>query len=384
MSLARLLDLNKLLKNRSYFLFGPRATGKSYLIKSQLAGRALIIDLLAHDTRLRLSTTPGELASMIQGNDHADLVVIDEVQLIPELLNEVHRLIESEGIVFLLTGSSARKLKRNQANLLGGRARIAELFPLTSNEIPNFNLQRYLQFGGLPLVHLGDSPQEDLYAYVNTYLKEEIQAEALVRKLPAFTRFLHYSALTSGEMINFTNISNDAGVPTTSVREYYHILEDTFIGFMVPAWTKSVKRKPLSTAKFYYFDLGVKNTLARLKSLEPKSDVYGKAFEHFIALELRAYISYRRKHLQLSYWQSVNGQEVDFILEDDIAIEVKATDRVQNKHLKGLKALSEENICKQYFLVSHDKIPRKVDNINIIHWKAFLQKLWNNELIGEF
>lgn len=380
MFVSRTLNLANLLKKKSFFLFGPRGTGKSSLISTQFNSNIPIIDLLQQELYLRLSIAPDELESIIMAYDDHSIAIIDEVQRIPALLNVVHRLIEKNQIRFLLTGSSARKLRRNQANLLAGRARQAELFPLTYHEIPQFDLNKYLRFGGLPFVYLSEEPNEDLHAYVGTYLKEEIQAEAAVRNLQAFTRFLQFAALTSGQMLNFANIANDAAVPASTVREYYHILEDTFIGFMLPAWTKSVKRKAISTAKFYYFDLGVKNTLAKIKNLEPNSDLYGQAFEHFIALELRAYISYRRKHAELKYWQAKNEQEVDFIIEDDIAIEVKTTTHVQDKHLKGLKALAEENICKRYLLISHDRIKRKVNQIEIIHWRDFLEMLWRDEI----
>ena len=377
----RFLNLPALLEKKSYFLFGPRATGKTSLIRNQFPKCVPVLDLLEGELYLRLSTAPGDLESIILGYGEPSIVIIDEVQRIPGILNEVHRLIEKAGINFLLTGSSARKLRHNQANLLAGRARQAELFPLTSTEIPEFNLERYLQYGGLPMVYQSDAPIDDLHAYVNTYLKEEIQAEALVRQLPAFTRFLKTSALTSGHMLNFSNIANDSAVPASTVRDYYTILEDTFIGFIVPAWMKTTKRKPISTAKFYYFDLGVKNTLAGIQSIPIQSDLYGMAFEHFIALELRAFISYYRKHLSLSYWQAKNGQEVDFIIGNDIAIEVKATNRTQDKHLKGLRALSEEGICKRYILVSQDKLKRRVDGIEVIHWKDFLSELWKNSII---
>jgi uncharacterized protein len=377
----RLLDLPALLEQKSYFLFGPRATGKTSLIRNQFPEEVPVLDLLENKLYLRLSSAPDELESIILGHGDPSIVIIDEVQRIPDLLNEVHRLIEKTGIHFLLTGSSARKLRRSQANLLAGRARQAELFPLTSIEIPNFDLERYLQYGGLPMVYQSDEPVDDLHAYVNTYLKEEIQAEALVRQLPAFTRFLKFSALTSGEMLSFTNIANDSAVPASTVREYYTILEDTFIGFMLPAWTKTSKRKAINTAKFYYFDLGVKNTLAGIRSIPEQSDLYGKSFEHFIALELRSYISYHRKHLGLSYWQAKNGQEVDFIIGDEIAVEVKSTQKTQDKHLKGLKALAEEGVCKRYILVSQDKLKRRVGNIEIIHWQDFLRELWGDKVI---
>lgn len=381
MDFPRILNIYNLLKKKSYFLFGPRATGKTTLIAAQLPPEVPILDLLESDLYLRLQANPEKLESFILGiNPNARMAVIDEVQRIPEILNEVHRLIEKKKITFLLTGSSARKLKRNQANLLAGRARQAELFPLTSAEIPQFDLHHYLQCGGLPMIYLSDEPLDDLHAYVNTYLKEEIQAEAVVRELPPFVRFLKFSALTNGEVLNFANIANDAMVPASTARDYYTILEDTFIGFMVPAWTKTTKRKPATKSKFYYFDIGVKNILAETTHIPLQSDLFGKAFEHFIALELRAYISYRRKFVTLSYWQTLNGREVDFILGDTLAIEVKAADHAQDKHLKGLQALAEEKICKRYILVSRDRIPRRVDDIELMPWQEFLKKLWADEI----
>lgn len=379
---TRILDLPKLLNKRSYFLFGPRSTGKSSLIKAQFPKEVPLIDLLDSALYLRLTNRPSDLASIIAGhNPTAKLAVIDEVQRIPELLNEVHRLIENDNILFLLTGSSARKLKRSHANMLGGRARTVSIFPLTSFEIPDFNLSRYLQFGGLPMIYLSEEPLEDLYGYVENYLKEEIQAEAIVRDLSSFTRFLEFAALTSGEMLNFANIANDAQVAASTVREFYSILEDTFIGFMVPAWQKTKKRKAIARGKFYFFDIGVKNILSGIKNLPEKSELFGNAFEHFIGLELRAYLSYKRKHEKLHYWQSKNGYEVDFIIGDDIAIEVKATQHTHDKHFRGLKALAEENICKQYYLVSQDNIKRRIDNIDVIPWDIFLQKLWADEIV---
>ena len=377
--LGRYLNLPNLLKRKSFFLFGPRETGKSSLIKAQLAPTYPVINLLESQLFLHLSNNPGELEPVINAFPRQDWVIIDEVQRIPPLLNEVHRLIEDRGIRFLLTGSSARKLKKQDTNLLGGRAWKAELFPLISEEIPDFDIHRYLRYGGLPPIYLSDEPNEELYAYVDTYLKEEIRAESLVRNIPSFSRFLEMSALTSGTLLNFASISNDTGIAATTIREYYQILEDTFIGFMVPAWTKTIKRKALSTAKFYYFDIGVKNTLAGIKYIEEKSNVFGQAFENFIAMELRAYLSYNRIHEPLSYWQSKHGIEVDFIMGDTIAIEVKSTDKVSDKHLKGLKMLAEEKICKRYILISFDKLNRRYGNIDVLHWKDFLKKLWDDE-----
>ncbi len=377
----RILDLPNLLKRKSFFLFGPRATGKSFLIRHQFPKTVPIINLLRSEIYLLLSAKPYELESMIKSYQDYHLVVIDEVQRVPMLLNEVHRLIEEQGIQFLLTGSSARKLHKNDVNLLAGRAWEANLFPLTSREIPDFKLERYLQYGGLPPVYASAEPEEELVAYVDTYLREEIQAEGLVRKIPAFSRFLLTSALTSGQILNFTAIASDAGVPVASIREYYQILQDTFIGFLVPGWTKTLKRKAMSSAKFYFFDLGVRNTLAQIKSLPPQSNLFGQAFEHFIALEIRAYLSYRRKREPLNYWRTQHGQEVDFIIGGKIAIEVKTTDRVTEKHLQGLHLLAEEKICERYLLISFDTTARRYDECEVLHWQDFLNQLWNDQII---
>lgn len=375
---TRLLNLSTLLQKKSFFLFGPRATGKTFLIRQQLHQSAVIIDLLRSEFYLHLTAQPHALESIIDSYPNAAYIVIDEVQRIPILLNEVHRLIESRQLTFLLTGSSARSLRRHHVNLLAGRAWEAHLFPLTSIEIPNFNVLRYVQWGGLPAVYGSQYPAEELHAYVNTYLKEEIQAESLVRKIPSFSRFLQLAALTSGHILNFSSVANDTGVPISTVREYYHILEDTFLGFMVPAFTQTVKRKAMSTAKFYLFDCGVRNALAGIKVIEQNTDEFGKLFEHFIALELRAYLSYQRLNLPLCYWQSRQHHEVDFVIGDNIAIEVKSTNKITEKHLKNVRLLMEENIFKKYIVISHDTVNRKIDGIDILHWKDFLNQLWRH------
>jgi len=255
------------------------------------------------------------------------------------------------------------------------------LMPLTFHELKPFSLDNYLLYGGLPQVVTDDEPFEELDTYVNLYLREEIQAEALIRKIQAFSTFLRFAALTSGTMINYAKLSSDTGIPASTIREYYQVLEDTLIGFTLPAWTKTQKRKAASTAKFYLFDIGVRNMIAGINALPPASDSYGQAFEHFIAMELRAYLSYRRKKIALSYWRSLHQHEVDFILGDDIAIEVKTSNNITSKHLKGLKILAEEKICKKYFLIGFDKNHRMSGEIEIIHWEDFLHKLWQGEII---
>ena len=343
MEIKRILELEPLLAMKSFFLFGPRATGKTTLIKQELAPKATIIDLLDSRYFLRLSSAPYELESIIAA-DPAGIVVIDEIQRVPELLNEIHRLIESKNLTFLLTGSSARKLRRGRANLLAGRVWESKMFPLIHREIPDFNLNRYLLYGGLPAVYLSDYPEEELNAYVNTYLKEEIMAEGLIRRLPPFSRFLKTIAMANGEMINFTKLANDCQVPPSTVAEYVGILEDTLVGFFLPAWTESKKRKALKTGKFYFFDPGVTHMLAGTETLDRNSNLYGKSFEQFICMELRAYLSYRRKKIPLNYWRSKNGHEVDFLLCTRAAIEVKAAKKISRNDFKGLKYLSEEGV----------------------------------------
>lgn len=377
----RILFLSSLLDKKSFFLLGPRGTGKSSLVARQLGDAAFVVNLLRSDLFLRLVNNPSELESLINEGGKK-IVVIDEVQRIPMLLNEVHRLIESKKMTFLLTGSSARKLKHADVNLLAGRAWKAELLPLVSKEISDFNLNKYLLYGGLPAIYTSEYPMEELYAYVDTYLKEEIQFESLVRKIPAFSRFLQISALTNGQLINFTNIARDSSTPVATVKLYYQILEDTLLGFFMPAWTKSIKRKAITMSKFYYFDVGVRNTIAGIKQLDPQSDLYGQAFEHFIVLELRAYLSYKRLRKDLTYWRSVNGHEVDILVGNDVAIEVKSTSKVSDKHIKGLLYLEEEKIFQRYIIVSHDTIQRRVDNIEILHWEQFLKLLWSDNLIS--
>lgn len=380
MTIKRLLDLKNLLEKKSFFLFGPRATGKTTLAKQQIGDSASIIDLLDSRLFLRLSRAPHELEEIINAQD-SNLIVIDEIQRIPELLNEVHRLIEDRKIRFLLTGSSARKLRRGQANLLAGRVWETRLFPLTWKEIPEFNLERYLRYGGLPAVYLSEYPEEELDAYVNTYLKEEIMAEGLIRNLPPFARFLKSISLANGEVINFTKLGNDCQVAASTVREHISLLEDTLVGFLLPAWTESKKRKAVKSGKFYFFDPGITHTLSGTETLDRNSDLYGKSFEQFMCMEIRAFLNYRRIKLPLSYWRSTHGQEVDFLIGRKVAIEVKSTKRVTFTDYKGLKALAEEGVFSDYFLVSQDPVITRQKNFHTIYWKDFLERLWLGDII---
>ena len=380
MEIQRQLQIAPLLAKKSFFLFGPRSTGKTTLIRQQLAGKAFIIDLLNSRYFLRLSSAPHELESMIAATP-ADIIVIDEIQRIPELLNEIHRLIESRNLTFLLTGSSARKLRRGRANLLAGRVWNAGMFPLIYREIPGFDLNRYLRYGGLPAVYLSEYPEEELDAYVNTYLKEEIMAEGLIRRLPPFSRFLKTISLANSEMINFTKLANDCQVPPSTVTEYVGLLEDTLVGFLLPAWTESKKRKAIKTGKFYFFDPGITHMLAGTEALDRNSNLYGKSFEQFICMELRAYLSYKRKKLPLTYWRSKSGHEVDFLIGTRTAIEVKASRKISRNDLKGLNYLKEEGVFKNLILVSQDPISTLTDRILTVPWQKFLSDLWEDKFV---
>jgi predicted AAA+ superfamily ATPase len=310
------------------------------------------------------------------------IIVIDEVQKLPEILDEVHRLIESRGLTFLLTGSSARKLKRGGANLLAGRAWWAELFPLTSMEIPDFDLLTYLNRGGLPAVYPSDDYVEELSAYSALYLKEEIQNEALTRKLAHFSEFLDLMALSNGEEISYRSISGDCGVSAGSVKNYIQILEDTLVAFQLKAYTNTRKRKAISRAKLYLFDIGVTNSLARRGDILDGSELFGKAFEHFVLLEVRAFLSYARKVEKMYYWRSTSQFEVNLILDSRLAIEIKSAASIQSKHLKGLRALKEEGIIQNFAVVSRDRYERVTkDGIRIYPWQRFLEDLWGGAII---
>ncbi len=310
------------------------------------------------------------------------LIVIDEIQKLPSLLDEVHRLIHKKNQKFLLTGSSARKLKKKGVNLLAGRAWQMFLFPLTSKEIPQFNLITYLNRGGLPQIYNSLQYQEELEAYCNLYLREEVQNESFTRNIQAFAEFLDLIALSNGQELNYESFSQDLQVSPGTLKTYVEILRDTLIGFSLPGFTKTKKRKAISREKHYLFDLGITNTLSQQGVIKKGSESFGKAFEHFIILEVRDFLSYSRKFFPMFYWRSSSKMEVDLVVGSKVAIEIKSTKLIQDKHLKGLRALKEEGLIKKYFAVSLDEEERITsEKINILPWKVFLQKLWNSEII---
>jgi predicted AAA+ superfamily ATPase len=340
-------------------------------------------DLLLSDEYRRLQTRPSLLREeLLAAPPGIRPVVIDEVQKIPALLDEVQWLIVNRRAQFILCGSSARKLKREGANLLGGRALRFELFPLTYPEIPDFDLSRALNNGLLPRHYQADEPRGLLEAYAGDYLKEEIAAEALTRNIPAFSRFLESASFSNGEIVNCQNIASECGVSAPTVKQYFQILEDTLVARFVPSFQKRPKRRVVQAPRFYFFDLGLANLLLKRGPVAPRSEVFGKAFEHFIYQELAAHSHYSGLRYPISYWRTASQLEVDFILGDhQVSLEVKGTEQASYQHLRGLKAFSEEYKTKRSILISLEAKPRVVDGTMILPWETFLKRLWAGEII---
>ena len=376
--IRRLFSLN-LPKNRSAFLWGPRKVGKSHWITHTLKP-PILIDFLKTDVFADYASRPSLLRERYQY--HKGLLVIDEVQKVPDILDEVHWLIEHSALSFLLTGSSARKLRRGSANLLGGRAWRKTMVPLSYLEVEGFDLAHIMISGLLPSHFLSPDPVEDLRAYVSDYLKEEIAAEALTQNIPAFRTFLQVAAMSSSELINYTNIARETGVSHKVVRTYFDILEDTYLCVRLPPWKKSKNRRMILTEKFYLFDVGVTNYLARRQPL-PGSMEFGKSFEQYVLMELRAYQAYHNPDVPLSYWRTSTGQEVDFIVGDkDLAIEVKGSSRVHEGDVRSLHALKDDGPVKRRLVVCLEKERRAMGkDIDIIPWDDFIRSLWGGEFI---
>ncbi|MBI2090069.1 MAG: ATP-binding protein [Deltaproteobacteria bacterium] len=364
--------------HQTFFLWGPRQTGKTTLLRATYPD-AFWIDLLKADEFRRYLQNPELLREQLAARDSVRQVVIDEVQKVPQLLDEVHWLHERQAVRFALCGSSARKVKRGQANLLGGRAVRYELHGLTAREIgKEFNLNRMLNHGYLPTIYLSDRPRPLLEGYVGDYLKEEVAAEGLVRNLPVYSEFLNMAALSDTELVNFSTIARDCGVSSHTIKGYFQILEDTLLGRWLPAYTKRPKRRVIAAPKFYFADIGVVNHLARRGDLHPGSELYGKAFENWVFHELAAHNAYSGAFAKLSYWRLTSGNEVDFIVNDmEAAIEAKATAKVTSDHLKGLRAVAEDHPrIKQRIVVSLERTSRRTeDGILIVPAVEFCGRL---------
>ncbi|MYD46088.1 MAG: ATP-binding protein [Gammaproteobacteria bacterium] len=372
----RALDFSSILASRSCFFLGPRLTGKSTLIRESIP-EALVFDLLKNDVYFALVENSFSLENVIPSN--TEIVVIDEVQKAPQLLDEVHRLIELKGIRFLLTGSSARKLRRGGVNLLGGRAGTVHFHPFIARELgDDFRLNRALRYGTLPAVYCSDEPSRVLQDYVGNYLRQEIAAEGFVRNLPAFMRFIDVASHCNATIVNYENLANDAQVSRNTVYNYFDILKDTLVAFELPAWRNSYKRKPIVSSKYYFFDIGVA-TAIQSRSAFRFAQSEGFSFETWILHELRSWIDYNERDDVLHYWRSRSGYEVDFLIHDHTAIEVKAKPHVGVRDLRSLRALKEEEIFQNFVCVCMGSLPMYVDGIEILPYMTFLDYLWEGK-----
>lgn len=365
----------------SIFLFGARQTGKSTILRQQFPG-SIYIDLLDSQVKSRYERRPVLLYETLKDKAAGTIVIIDEIPEVPQLLNEVHRLISEKNLLFILCGSSARKLKRKGYNTLGGRAFPTFLFPFVSAELADFDIDKAVNCGMLPPHYLAQNPWRKLSAYIDVYLKEEIKEEALVRNLGAFQRFLEVAALTDGEMVNYNNIAQDCGVSAATVASYFDILEDTLVGYRLPAFTRVMKRRLVQAPRFYYFDVGIANHLLHRKDLVRGTTAYGHAFEHLVIQELYAFLHYRHSDEKLSFWRTYTGVEVDAVIGDArVAIEIKSVEEVLPRHVKGLLSFGDDYPESRRLIVSLDPFNRSVNGVEAIYVYDFFRMLWNGEIV---
>lgn len=372
----------KPLISNSFFLFGPRGTGKTSWLKSHFASQnPLWIDLLNPEEEERFALTPQILSELI-AKQKPQWVIIDEVQKNPKLLDIVHTEIEKRSALFVLTGSSARKLKRGAANLLAGRAFVYHMHPLTHLELKeNFDIAQTLTWGNLPKLLEYNSDREKktyLKSYTQTYLKEEIVSEQIVRKLEPFRRFLAVAAQQNGEVINYTNIARDVGVDVKTVQSYFEILEDTLVGFLLPAYHTSIRKQQSAGPKFYFFDVGVKRALEGTVGQEPIPNTYGygKNFEHYLFLEMRRLNDYFEKDFQFYYLRTKDNSEIDFIIDrpglPTLLVEIKSTDRIDERHTHTLEKFLKIFPNAEAYCLSQDPIARKIGNVQALPWQTGL------------
>ena len=376
----RIFDVENRL-DEAMFLFGARQTGKSTLLKERFP-KAIYIDLLKSDVRNRFKQHPEEFRESLLRYPPKTLVIVDEIQKVPDLLDEVHWLMEEKGLWFILSGSSARKIKKSGANNLGGRAIPETLFPLVSAEIPDFDIERAVQNGMIPRHYMVANARNRMRAYIDLYVKEEIIEEALVQNVDEFIRFMEVAAIMDGEILNYENVASDCGVSANTVKAYYKILVDTLLGFEVPAYRKVIKRKLYKSPRFYYFDIGIANHLTKRYQLAPKTPEYGHAFEHLIIQEIVAYLAYTNSDEELTYWHTYENIEVDAIIGDArVAIEIKSTDHVDHGDKKGIMEFAKEHPNAKQILVSRDRISRRSGNVDLYYVTDFFKALWAGEII---
>ena len=375
----RIFDITPYLDD-SVFLFGARQTGKSTFLLDTFRD-VPSFDLLDYELRSRFSKNPGLLGEILQDSPDGSLVIIDEIQKVPELLDEVHRLMVRKNMRFILCGSSARKLKKSSSNTLGGRAVPLPFYPLVSAEVPDFNLVRAVTNGMIPRHYMVENAANRLKGYVEVYIKEEVVEEALVRDLDAFSRFVEVAAIMDGEILNYENIASDCGVSANTVKQYFQILYDTLIGYEIPAYTKALKRRLMQSPRFYYFDIGIVNYLTGRTSLKPGTAEFGHAFEHLVIQEIIAWLGYFGRKEKLSYWRTYTGIEVDAVIGDArIAIEIKSANEVKPKHRKGLQEFAKDYPGARLILVSLDRLSRRSGDVECLYIMDFLRMMWSGGL----
>ena len=367
----------------SFFLWGPRQTGKTTLLKTTYPG-AMRIDLLKTDELMRYTQEPSLLRQEVLALAPGRMVVIDEIQKVPALLDEIHYLIQEQDRIFALCGSSARKIRRgSKVNLLGGRALRYELLGLTARELgDDFSLEHMLNAGPLPRHYMSNKVKPLLRAYVQDYLREEVMEEGLTRNLPVFSDFLRVAAIGDTEVVNMTNIARETGMAVSTVRGHFGILEDTLLGAFLPSFTLRPKRRTIQAPKFYFRDLGVVNHLTHRSAVKPGSELFGKAFENWLFHELSAHARYTEKHYDLSFWRLSSGIEVDFILgHASVAVEARGKPRITGTDLKGLIHFKKEYPSVQYrLLVCLEQRRRKTEEgIHILPYQDFVESLWAGE-----
>jgi len=385
-NISRMLDI-RLPRQQSAFLWGARKTGKTTYLKKRFPN-SIVYDFLKTDLFFEFSKQPSLLRERLLAKNRATLkepIILDEVQKIPQVLDEVHWMIENKGLRFVLCGSSARKLKKGHVNLLGGRAWRYEMFPLVSREIGKANLLRVLNHGLIPLHYLQNDEdcKKSLGAYVQDYLREEVFAEGLTRNIPAFSRFFDAFGYSHGELTNYSNIARDCGVDSKTVREYYQILVDTLLAVRIEPFKKRQSRQVITKAsKYYMFDVGVAGYLIKRHLAELKGAEFGKAFEHFLLMEIVAYRSYTGKNFAINFWRTKSGIEVDFVLGmGEIAIEIKGSGRIDRKDMNGIESFTETFSPKKSIIVCTEKEKRVHGKIEIMPWEIFLEQLWSEKIL---
>lgn len=371
--------LLKISSEKSFFLFGPRGTGKTTWVKKTFKD-AVYIDLLEAEIYYELLANPQRLEKYIPLNNK-NWVILDEVQRVPDLLNEVHRLIEDKKYKFILTGSSARKLRKKGQNLLAGRALTHSMYPLTATELKSdYNLKHSLKYGQLPCAYTESDPKKYLASYVETYLDEEVRQEGLTRNLGAFSRFLEAASFSQGSVLNISSVSRECAIERKVAENYFSILEDLLIAHRIPVFTKKAKRRMVSHPKFYFFDAGVYRAIRPLGPLDTPEDAEGAALETLVLQELLAINSALDLGYNIYYWRTSNDVEVDFILYGEkgiLAFEVKRTSRVINPMLNGLKAFLKDYPMARAYFIYGGKRRMHEDDIDIVPATEFFSIIPN-------